>query len=192
MPGLVKIGRTDTTIEQRMQDLYKTGVPVPFECFHASVVANAVDVEKRLHQAFNKYRTNKNREFFEIPPEDVAVILTMDGVEITDVTPKEDIVETQDDIVAMEKLEQKTKRFNFKIYDIPIGATLIFDRDPEKTCKVIAGNNVEYNGRELSLSAAALEVLKELGFNWKQAQGPAHWTYKGETLKARKERMESE
>jgi len=192
IPGLVKIGRTDTTIEQRMQELYKTGVPVPFECFHASVVTNAVDVEKRLHQAFSKYRVNKNREFFEIPPEDVAIILTMDGIELKDVTPKEDIVETQDDVVAMERLEQKTKRFNFKIYGIPVGATLVFDRDSEKICEVIEGSNVVYAGKELSLSAAALQALKELGFDWKQARGPAHWMYEGETLTSRRERMESE
>lgn len=190
MPGLVKIGQTNTTIEQRMRDLYKTGVPVPFECFHASVVENMEDVEKRIHRAFNKYRVNKNREFFEIEPGSILEILQM--VEVEDVTPQEDFVETQDDITAMEKLEQKSKRYNFKIFGIPIGSILAFDRDSNKTCQVVKGNNVLYNEKELSLSAAALEALKEVGLNWKQVQGPAHWTYKGETLKARKERMESE
>tara|TARA_B100000780_G_scaffold162481_1_gene113595 strand:+ start:237 stop:377 length:141 start_codon:yes stop_codon:yes gene_type:complete len=33
MPGLVKIGRTSGSIEKRMRDLYKTGVPIPFNCF---------------------------------------------------------------------------------------------------------------------------------------------------------------
>ena len=192
MPGIIKIGKTDTTIEQRMRELYKTGVPVPFECFHASVVKNASDIEKRLHQAFNKYRVNKNREFFEVSPEDVVIILTMDGVELEDMTPKKDFVETQDDVVAIEKLEQKTKRFNFKLYGIPVGTVLEFDRDENKTCQVVEGNNVLYKEKEQSLSSAALEALKEMGFNWKQAQGPAHWSYKGETLKARKDRMDLE
>lgn len=190
MPGLVKIGCTDLTIEQRMRGLYKTGVPVPFECFHASVVENSQNVENRLHLAFDKFRVNKNREFFEIEPESILAILQM--VEIEDVTPCDDFVETQDDKIAMEKLDKKSKRYNFKLYDIPIGSTLVFERDEMKTCEVIQGNNVLYNGKEESLSSSALIALKELGFDWKQAQGPAHWKYRGETLKARKERMESE
>jgi hypothetical protein len=190
MPGLVKIGRTDSTIEQRMRELYKTGVPVPFECFHASVVKNAQNVEGRIHRAFDKFRLNKNREFFEIEPESILEILQM--VEIEDITPREDYIETQEDAVAMEKLDKRSKRFNFKLYDIPVGSTLIFDRDETKTCEVIEGNNVLYKNKEESLSSSALIALKEIGFDWKQAQGPAHWTYQGETLKDRKERMENE
>ena len=39
MPGLVKIGMTtQKEIEQRMKELYTTGVPLPFECQFAYIV----------------------------------------------------------------------------------------------------------------------------------------------------------
>ena len=39
MPGLVKIGMTtQKEIEQRMKELYTTGVPLPFECQFACKV----------------------------------------------------------------------------------------------------------------------------------------------------------
>ena len=101
MPNLVKLGITYTTIEQRMKELYTAGVPVPFECFHASLVENAEDVERRIHRAFSKFRVNKNREFFEILPENILEILEM--VEIEDVTPKKDFMETDEDKKAIKK-----------------------------------------------------------------------------------------
>ncbi len=51
---------------------------------HASVVDRSKNVEGRLHNAFEKYRVNRNREFFEITPESV-----LEMVEIRDVTPSE-------------------------------------------------------------------------------------------------------
>ena len=190
MPGLVKIGKTENSIEQRMKELYKTGVPVPFECFHASVVENIQDVEQRIHRAFDKFRVNKNREFFEIPPENILEILEM--VEIENATPKEDFVETIDDKKAIKKLEKKAERFNFKMVGIEPGAELYFDKDESIKCTVIDNHKVLYDENEMSLSASALKVLNELGYNWKSAQGAAHWKYKDETLKERRERMEME
>jgi hypothetical protein len=188
MPGIVKIGKTNVDIETRMRRLYRTGVPVPFNCFHASIVKNANNVEKRLHNAFDKYRINKNREFFEIPPENILEILEM--IEIKNVTPNEDIVETEEDKIAIDKLEKKKDRFSFKMVDIPIGAILNFEKNEEKTCEVIDNNRVKYKDKIMSLSAAALKALKEVGYNWKSAQGAAHWLYKGKTLKERREEFE--
>lgn len=190
MPNLVKLGITYTTIEQRMKELYTAGVPVPFECFHASLVENAEDVERRIHRAFSKFRVNKNREFFEILPENILEILEM--VEIEDVTPKKDFMETDEDKKAIKKLEKKRERFNFKMVNIPIGAELVFAKNENKKCTVIGNNKVLFNGQKMSLSKSALIVLKELGYNWKGAQGAAHWIYKGETLKDIRERIESE
>ena len=38
MPGLIKIGRTDRSATARMNDLYGSGVPLPFECIIAREV----------------------------------------------------------------------------------------------------------------------------------------------------------
>lgn len=47
MPGIVKIGKTtQLEVEERMKQLYSTGVPVPFDCVFACKVKNATTVEK--------------------------------------------------------------------------------------------------------------------------------------------------
>ena len=45
MPDLVKIGRTNRSIEQRIKELDNTSVPLPFQCFYAAEVSNAALVK---------------------------------------------------------------------------------------------------------------------------------------------------
>ena len=72
MPGMVKIGMTDQEdLQLRMRQLYTTGVPLPFECVIARRMEGreAAEIETALHTAFDPYRVNPSREFFEIEPE---------------------------------------------------------------------------------------------------------------------------
>jgi hypothetical protein len=72
MLGLVKIGKTtQLEVEDRMKQLFSTGVPVPFDCAFACQVKDAAEVERALHMAFGDHRINPNREFFKIDPERV-------------------------------------------------------------------------------------------------------------------------
>jgi len=68
MPGMVKIGLTTRTVDERMKELYTTGVPYPFECLGAQKVKDAAKVEKAIHRIFDDYRV-QNREFFTISEE---------------------------------------------------------------------------------------------------------------------------
>lgn len=173
-----------------MQDLYSPGVPVPFECFYASVVPDDVDVERLIHIAFGKYRVNKNREFFEIEPSHILEILEM--VELEDVTPREDYVETKEDIGAMKKLEKRMDNFSFSMVEIPVGSVLVFEKDESIICTVLKNNKVLFGDKPMSLSAAAKLALVKIGIIWKSVAGPAFWLYQGETLRQRRIRMESE
>jgi hypothetical protein len=65
MPGLVKIGRTTGTVEQRVQQLSSTGIPQPFQAVATFHVYDSETCEKAIHLALSAYRPNKNREFFE-------------------------------------------------------------------------------------------------------------------------------
>lgn len=65
-PGLVKIGRTERTPEERLQELYTTGVPFKLELAHALYVSDMVAVENALHKRFAHARENPNREFFRV------------------------------------------------------------------------------------------------------------------------------
>ena len=69
MPGLIKIGRTNSDLATRIKGLYTTGVPLPFELFYACEVADADFVESNLHDAFGDHRVSKGREFFRLVPE---------------------------------------------------------------------------------------------------------------------------
>ncbi|MEI8364963.1 MAG: GIY-YIG nuclease family protein [Parachlamydiaceae bacterium] len=186
MPGLIKIGRTTTNVEQRMKELYTTGVPYPFHCFYAAIVDDGDFVEKKLHDAFGDHRVPSNREFFKISPHRVKAAIEL--VAIKEVTPSSDPELTSE----MKDFVSRRPSFRFSIAKIPPGAELQFVRDQQIVCKVIDDKSIEFRGQRTSLSAAALELLNQLGRKATQIQGPIYWLYEGETLEERRQRIEAE
>jgi len=187
MPGYIKIGKTSTSVEQRILELSRSSaVPLPFECYYAARVADMDKVEEALHDAFGDHRKNPRREFFTISPERVVAVLRL--LTLEEVTPSRDAgVESKEDAVAIEVARKKRAAFNFKMVDIPVGAELAFIRDEKIICRVASDQkHVEFQGETTSLSSAA---QKALGSKW-QVQGPAYWTYEGEILDERRIRME--
>lgn len=179
MPGLIKIGITSGTIEERMRSLYSTGVPLPFECYYALEVENASAIEKKLHHGLDDSRVNDSREFFEIEPEKAKSLLSM--VEGKEVTPFKDIVDNNADQEALNRSRNKN-RFHFAAIGIEPGEILTFKKDETITAKVLDDDKIEFRGKEMSLSPAALIIIKELGYEWSKIAGPQFWCYKGKTL----------
>ena len=114
MPGIVKIGMTDRPdVQHRMGDLYTTGVPLPFDCVIAREIVDreAVEIERALHTAFGPYRINTSREFFQVEPEQVEVLLrVMPG---RDVTPQGTAQSTElqpDDMEASSEYKKRKSR----------------------------------------------------------------------------------
>lgn len=186
MPGLVKVGYTTTSIEQRMMELYRgnTAVPHPFHCFYAATVNNAKSVEKKLHHAFGDHRVPSNREFFKISPHRVKAAVEL--VAIQEVTPGIDPEVTPE----MTEFISRRPPFRFSLAGIPNGAELQFVRDESIVCKVVDDRHVEFQGEITSLSAAAMSLLSVSGWKATQVQGPAYWLYNGETLEERRQRCE--
>ena len=192
MPGLVKIGHTTQSIEKRMRDLDDTGVPVPFECAAAWEFENAAKIEKTLHRAFADRRVRKTREFFEVLPDQPIAILAEFGAK--DVTPPEDVVGEEDpegDRAALTAARGRRERFSFDMVAIEPGSTLTSVWDEDVTCRVVDDRRVEFGEEITTLSGAAKNVILDLGKNWKSVSGPDSWKYGGETLTARRNRMES-
>jgi hypothetical protein len=77
MPNLIKIGRTKKTVEERVKDLYGTGVPERFNVLYACTVNDPEKVEKALHNILEDYRPNPSREFFKVASERVTPILEL-------------------------------------------------------------------------------------------------------------------
>ena len=186
MPGYIKIGKTND-LDRRVKELSRhSGVPLPFEVFYASEVNDMDFVEKKLHEAFGRTRVAENREFFTETPERVVAALKL--AEVQEVTPREDIIETEEDKKALQKAKKHSKRYNFTSYDIPVGSVLTFTRDVNVTCQVVEGSNVIFNGEIMSLSKSAQRAL---GYSSPVA-GPLYWEYEEETLDERKRRYEEE
>ena len=180
MPGYVKIGKTGTAVEDRMKSLDTTGVPLPFECFYAARVENMDVAEKLLHDAFGGQRVRSKREFFEIDAARVAAALKL--AEIEDVTPRDDVVETQDEKRALDVARSKRSSFNMEMIGVSSGTTLVFSKGENITAKVLDSHEVEFEGERMSLTKSALIVIKRLGYTWDKIAGPQYWMYQNETL----------
>lgn len=188
MPGLIKIGLTDQNdVESRIRSLDTTGVALPFQCYYAAKVEDNRRVESALHTAFGDFRIRPNREFFRLDPYKVKAILEV--LELEDVTPRTEIVESAGDIQALRTANIKAGRFRFSTASIPIGSTLNFVKDLSLTATVVEDTWVEYRGQRHSLTTAALEALKECGYNWSSVQGPEYWLFQGETVGSHRERQ---
>lgn len=83
MPGILKVGMTERTPEERAKELFTTGVPLPYKIEFAKKVTNIVEKEKTIHILLEQYtdRIHPRREFFRVSPEEVYKFFDlMDGV----------------------------------------------------------------------------------------------------------------
>lgn len=189
MPGFVKIGFTTTSIEQRMKELDGAGIPLTFECFHAATVNDCRIVEKKLHGIFGDHRVRPNREFFRVNPERVRIAISL--VALEDVTPQVSPELSKEDLQALIDNERR-QPFRFSLARIPVNAILQFTRDESQTCRVVDDKYVEFEGQIMSLSKAAQLLLKRKGYKSPQVQGPLYWSFEGESLVERRQRIEEE
>lgn len=180
MPGLVKIGKTSRAeVQVRLNELYSTGVPVPFDCAYAARVADEAAVERAFHQAFGPYRLNPNREFFQIEADQAIALLKLMAVE--DVTPaireEADRVDASSED-AKKRLIKRRPNLNFQEMGIPVGATLDFTQAPESV-SVVSDRKVAFAEEEMSLTQATRMMLS---LDYNVAPGP-YWTFEGKVLR---------
>ncbi|HAI59649.1 MAG TPA: hypothetical protein DCM32_07200 [Xanthomonadaceae bacterium] len=185
MPGLVKIGKTtQIEVDDRMKQLYGTGVPVPFDCSFACRVKDATEVEKALHLAFGNARINPSREFFKIEPERVIAVLRLlkvDDITIQFEKQMESDVSPADKQSAESLKASRRPRMNYHELGIPDGSKLIF-RDGNATVEVVSEWKVKYEGVESSLVAVTRKLL---GLREDYALQPSpFWTFNGRTVKS--------
>ena len=183
MQDIIKIGITDN-LSRRLRDLDNTSTPLPFECFYALEVEDAQSIEKLLHEAFDDKRVRQNREFFNCTPEQAKSALKIaEKMGGRDVTPKEVVVETEQDKQALDTAKKKKGRVDyFGVLGINVGETLTFSKDHSLTCKVKENGQVLFREELTTLSGSALIIVSEMGYNWQQVRGAGYWCYKGTTL----------
>lgn len=185
MPGLVKIGYTTRNIDNRLCELYSTGVPLPFKCEYACFTHDIEQLERALHAAFEPQRVNPNREFFAIEPDRVIPILRY-------CNGKEELHEMTESIqselnASVTPQEQEAEReyrkrraiFDFDIMGIPRGAEIIFSSgDIRETATIATPRQVVYNGELLYLTKLTRTLRNVSG-----GDPLPYWTYQGRVLK---------
>ena len=174
MREYIKIGFTHGDVKERLKQLDRTGVPLPFEVYYAATVENAKQEEKWLHSVFADRRARVSREFFKMNPEYAA--LALKRVEISEA--KIDSGLTAEQQKEVDEVKERRARFHFAHYGIPIGSKLTFTRDSNIVAEVVANDKIKINGKIDSLSGFAMELL---GYS-RRPQGTLYFEFEDEIL----------
>jgi hypothetical protein len=184
MPEYVKIGFTHGSVEERIKQLDRTGVPLPFEVYYAANVESAEKEERWLHSIFADRRARDNREFFKMNPEYAA--LALKRVEIQEIVIESALTPEQEKEVA--EVKERRSRFHFAQYGIPVGSKLTFTRFPNVIAEVVENDKVKIGDKVDSMSNFARDLL---GYK-RRPQGTLYFEYGDEILDDMRRRMEGE
>lgn len=176
-----------------IKQLSRKGIPMPYYLLKVFEVPDAKKLEKDLRQTFPESVVEMDQSFYKSGALN-KLLLWMDnmGREINVAPLNKQILDgTQGGNIkpVAAKSQARMPTFNFEMVKVPSGATLNFIKDTSITCNVIDRTNVLFMGKQMKLSVAARDALAMVGTNWKSARGSDWWTYKGEILTDRKERM---
>lgn len=189
MPGMVKIGYT-IDLKQRLKGLDSTSVPLPFRCEYALQVSDSLAAEKLLHDAFGDRRIRDNREFFEVDASRVIAAMKLTGGE--DVTPSDDVASDEAGIAALAKPSKRKADVNFEMVGLAQGTELYFVDDPSIRATVLSKWRVMFEGEDTSMSKSAKLIHERRGKTWKAVNGANFWSYDGETISERRNRLDRE
>lgn len=182
MPAYIKVGMTQQDdVAIRVKSLDNTSLPLPFECYYSARVPDCRRLERTLHFVFGEKRARGNREFFTADPDLVKAIIEL--VAIQNVTPsdaEQAISPAQRE--AINETRVRAERRTFDRLGLPPGTVLEFAKDPEVRCTVAGARKVDFEGEEMTLSAAAMIVIRRMGYTWPTVNGFDYWRYEGERL----------
>ena len=201
-PDYVKIGYADD-MAKRLKELNRSEcIPFAFRVY-ATYEVNSRLSDLKLHSIIDKLNPElrsiddfngqkRVREFYAMKPEEAYAILEA-MAEIHDCKYKLQLIVPNETEVKEEELAQeidtesheKAENFSFTKCQIPIGAEIEYYDNPDIKCKVIGDRKVEYQGKELSLTAAA----KMISGKKYSIAGPRFFKYKGEWLNDIRARM---
>lgn len=171
-PDYVKIGYADD-IDKRLKQLNRSEcIPFAFRVY-ATYEVNSRLSDLKLHAIIDKLNPDlrsvdefngqkRVREFYAMKPEEAYAILEA-MAEIHDckenlklVVPSD--VEAQEEQLAQEidtENHEKAENFSFAKCQISVGEEIEYYDDPSIKCKVVGDRKEEYQGKEMSLTAAA-------------------------------------
>jgi hypothetical protein len=139
MPGLIKIGMTERTPEERLAeanlpDTFKP--PLPYVIEIQKKVNNCKETEKKIHALLSDKRVNPHREFFKITIEELKVIFN--AIEDNQIDQTDIVLEKEKDFICKVNNNIFELLFNFKINNIYFNKCFIKINHEKK--------EYEYNG----------------------------------------------
>jgi len=189
MPNMVKIGITTKTTEERMSQLYSTGVPLPFTCEAAIEVPNVTTVETLIQQMFSAQRVNPKREFFYLGvPQAKALFSLLEqlrpaGETVKDVTNDvQEIINKnvdEKDRESVESFRRRRPKMRFEDMNIKVGSRILFVKDATIEATVLDGNKVKFQDEEGESLTSLTQRLLSLSY---PVQPSPFWTYEGKAL----------
>ena len=178
----MKIGYADD-IDKRLKQLNRSEcIPFVFRVY-ATYEVNSRLSDLKLHAIIDKLNPDlrsvdefngqkRVREFYAMKPEEAYAILEA-MAEIHDckenlklVVPSD--VEAQEEQLAQEidtESHEKAENFSFAKCQISVGEEIEYYDDPSIKCKVVGDRKEEYQGKEMSLTAAAKLISGKKIFN---------------------------
>lgn len=199
----VKIGYA-TDIEKRLRQLNRSEtIPFAFRVY-ATYDVDTDLTDKELHRLIDMLNPDlrtietfdgktRTKEFYAMSPEEAYSLLEciakISGTSHCLKRMKPEGHEILDEQTA-EQVQEEARRgpFRFGEVSIPVGSKVQFIDNPAIEATVLDDRHVEYNGETTSLTRLAME----LKHTTRALQGPLFFTYEGETLAARRIRMEKE
>ena len=186
--GWVKIGNTSRSVEERVNELDTTPVPLPFEVFASMRTKKYKEVERLIHKTIDRlsdFRVRPNREFFKIDPFKALDIFKDIASVIDDAVIEEnrDVIDGMlDEEPACSNGRHKKSRFKFSMCDIQVGEFVTFDPTGIQV-KVVSDDSVEFEGGVYKLSPFVRIFMPEDRRTPSEAyQGAKYFSYKGKVL----------
>ncbi len=189
----VKIGKTASSVEKRMEELFTTALPTRFELYAWCKTTKYNELEKQAHHILDKLtdsRIDDKREFFQLVPSEALAVLrelasTIDDAEFY--VPSEEKGDSQRVTPA--------PPFRFSMVHLKAGAELVFE--PTGTRVVVvedkADNKVMYEDKKYTLSGFCKRFMPDNKRNKKDAyQGPHYFSYEGRLLVTLRAKYEKE
>lgn len=201
-PDYVKIGYAQD-LEKKMSQLNRSEtIPFAFRAYAVyEVDSNLTDLV--LHDLIDRLNPDlrsienfdgkeRKREFYAMKAEAayglLECIAKISGTEERLKKMSAEGHEILDEETAAEVAkEAKRGPFRFSKYDIPFGSIIKYVNDPSIEAIVVDDRHISYKGVTTSTSALAQELLE---YEY-QVQGTAYFTYEGEKLTERRNRMEA-
>lgn len=209
-PEYVKIGYSKDWEKRRKQLSDKEAVPYSFRAYAVYEVDQPL-VDIYIHRIIDTIDQNlrtiekdpegdgrdRKREFFVMSAEKAYTLLECIA-KISGTTDKlrkieperQEVIDEEDAEEIRETAGTLRPNFSFSCCNIPVGSKIVYIDDTTIQPVVVDEKHIEYNGKTYSMTALVSE-LRRLGPN-SHPLGPYWFTYKGERLTDRRDRIEAE